>query len=263
MNKEVITEAVKSFGRSVSKNAPTILTAISGVGAISVGILTTIATVKAVKRVEEKKKAENKKELTPKEVVKEVWPLYIPPVLTTATTIACSVGSRKIDAKRQSALIAAYAISEKALSDYHEAVHKVVNNKKKESDILHEINEKNVKSDPVSAKTVAITGRGESLCRDGISREYFYSDIESIKQAINKLDYRMQSEHYISLNDFYDELGLHHLGSGIGDSLGFCINNGLISDSVHFDYVAADDGRPCVVIGWYPGKAPRPDYMDF
>lgn len=263
MNKESINETLKSFWRSVTKNAPTILTAIGGVGAISVGVLTTIATVKAVKQIEEKKKEENRDELTKSEIVKEVWPLYIPPVLSTAATIACGIGSRKIDAKRQSALIAAYAISEKALTDYHEAVHKVVNSKKKESEILHEVNEKNVKNDPVSGNKIVVTGNGDSLCKDSISRQYFYSNIESIKYAINKLDYRMQTEHYISLNDFYDELGLEHLGAGVGDDIGFSFNYGLISDSVYFDYVAADDGRPCIVIAWRPGREPRAGYTDF
>ena len=59
---------------------------------------------------------------------------------------------------------------------------------------------------------------------------------------------------YISLNEFYEELGLSH--TMIGDQLGWNIDKGLIE--LDFSSQIAEDGTPCLVIDY--SIAPKYDF---
>ena len=56
------------------------------------------------------------------------------------------------------------------------------------------------------------TTLGRTVCYDDFTRRYFYSDIEKIKQAVNRLN--LDKKNYISLNDFYRELRLPAIDKG-------------------------------------------------
>lgn len=98
-----------------------------------------------------------------------------------------------------------------------------------------------VEKNPIENKEVIIVGRGDTLCFDTVSGRYFRSDIETIKKAENELDARLRTEMYISLNDFYYEIGLEPLRT-IGDDLGGNIDRGFLDLS--FSSQLATDGRP-------------------
>lgn len=61
---------------------------------------------------------------------------------------------------------------------------------------------------------------------------------------------------YISLNEFYDEIGLDHIS--IGDDLGWNIERGMIDLS--FSSLVADDGTPCLVVDYQ--VSPKFGYSD-
>lgn len=77
-----------------------------------------------------------------------------------------------------------------------------------------------------------------------------------MKKAENELNRRMRDEMYISLNDFYYEIGLNR--TSIGDELGWNIDNGYIDLS--FSSQLADDGTPCLVIEYC--VEPRYDFRN-
>ena len=56
----------------------------------------------------------------------------------------------------------------------------------------------------------------------------------------------VNGEDYISLNEFYYELGLD--GSSIGDELGWNVADGLIE--LEFSAQLDTDGTPCIVIDY-------------
>ena len=89
---------------------------------------------------------------------------------------------------------------------------------------------------------------------DAVSGRYFKSDRDKIDKVINELNRRMRDEMYISLNEFYYEIGLNEIS--LGDQLGWNIDNGYIEPS--FSYQGAEDGTPCLVIGYL--VEPRYDY---
>ena len=56
----------------------------------------------------------------------------------------------------------------------------------------------------------------------------------------------MLTQMYVSLNDFYDELGLKH--TRLGDDLGWSIDDKLVD--IEFSSHITDDGRPCLVVDY-------------
>ena len=100
-------------------------------------------------------------------------------------------------------------------------------------------------------REVIITEKGNTLCYDAISGRYFKGDIDKIKKAEYELNRQMRDEMYISLNDFYYEIGLDNIK--IGDELGWNIDDGYIDLS--FSSQLASDGTPCLVIDY--SIAPR------
>jgi hypothetical protein len=58
----------------------------------------------------------------------------------------------------------------------------------------------------------------------------------------------------VSLNEFYDELGLSHIA--VGDDLGWNIEKGGID--ISFSTQLAEDGMPCLVVNY--DVKPRYDY---
>ena len=91
-----------------------------------------------------------------------------------------------------------------------------------------------------------ITGKGETLCYDSITSRYFKCDIEKLRKVENMMNKRLLSEMYISLNEFYYEIGLNQ--TDIGDDLGWNIEEGLVD--LEFSSQLAEDDTPCLVIGY-------------
>lgn len=240
----------------MSKRSPEILTGIGIAGMITTTILAVRATPKALKLIEEKKKQEQTEKLTPIETVKVAWKPYIPAVVTCISSVACLVGSSSVSARRNAALYSAYKLSETALMEYKDKVIETIG-EKKEQVIKDKIIDEKLKNNPVSNSNVIITNKGTSQCFDPLSGRYFESDIELIKKAINKLNEMLLHDMfgYVSLNDFYDELGLDHID--LGDDLGWNIQKGLID--IDLRAKIADNGKPCIVLDF--SVAPRYDYI--
>ena len=253
MNKTNITKFFKNVGMSVSKHSPEILTGIGIAGMVATTVLAVKATPKALKLIEEKKREEHVEKLTPVETVKTTWKCYIPAVVTGVSSVACLIGARSVDARRNAALAAAYKLSETAFTEYREKVVQTIGEKKEQA-VQEAVDRSRIESNPVSKNEVIITEKGNTLCYDSISGRYFKSDMDLIRKAENEINRRMVNDFYVSLNDFYDEIGLDHID--IGDELGWNIDNKLIE--IRFGSHIADDGTPCIVVKY--SIAPKYNY---
>ena len=242
---EKLTKIFNDVKVGFNKNSPAILTGIGITGMLTSTVLAVKATPKALKLLDQ---AENDKcdELTTVEKIKAAWKPYIPAVISGSVSIACLIGANSAHAKRNAALATAYKISESALTDYRSKVIETVG-EKKEKTIREKVDKERLQQAPVSKNEVVVTSNDNTLCFDAISGRYFTSDIEKLKKAENELNKRMLSEMYISLNEFYNEIGLS--GNDIGNNLGWNIDDGLID--LHFSSQLADDGRPCVVVDYH------------
>ena len=111
-----------------------------------------------------------------------------------------------------------------------------------------------MEKDPVSAHEVVITDKGTSLCYDGVFGRYFISDMDTIKRAVNKINREIVSSMYVSLNEFYAELGLKPVA--IGEDLGWNFDDREVE--IFTSAQIAEDGRPCIVIEY--SIAPHYEY---
>jgi hypothetical protein len=224
------------------------LTGIGIAGMITSTVLAVKATPKALKCIEEKKEELGLVEednLTVKETVQAAWKPYIPATVTTVASVACLIGSTSISTRRNAALTAAYQLSTTALKEYREKVVETIG-EKKEKTIHDKIAEEKVKEKPAAQHDVIFTGNGKTRCYDILSGRTFESDRNKIDRAINELNYRMTGgmEMYVSLNEFYDRIGIP--GIPVGDDIGWRVDKGLIE--IHYSSFLLDDDEPVMTI---------------
>lgn len=248
---------VKNTKVFLDKHSPEILTGIGIAGLLTTTVLAVKATPKALMLIEEKKKEEGVDKLPALDVVKAAWKPYIPAAVTGVLSTTCLIGASSVNVRRNAALATAYKISETALAEYREKVVETVGDAK-ERQIREKVAKEHVEKNPVNNGDVIVTGKGKTLCYDVISGRYFESDIDRIKRAANELNRRMLTDvfGYISVNEFYDELDLDHIG--VGDDLGWSVSGGLID--IQLGSCLTKDGTPCVVIDY--AVAPKYDYAN-
>lgn len=255
MNKFNFKRAAKGVGMSLSKHSPEILTGIGIAGMITTTVLAVKATPKVLDLIEQKKEELEVDKLTPVEVVKTCWKPYTPAAVTCVFSAACLIGANSVNAKRNAALATAYKISETALTEYREKVLETVG-EEQEQVIRDKVAKKQVEDNPTSTREIIISNGG-TLIYDPLCDRYFRSDIERVNKAVNELNKQMIHDMfgYVSVNDFYDELGLDHVADAIGEGLGWNVNE-LID--IDFSAQITDKGEPCVVLNYR--VAPRYDF---
>lgn len=257
MSKEGLKRTIKSAGRVLTKYSPGILTGIGITGMIGATFMAVKATPKALYLIEAKKEESEVEELTPVETIKTCWKCYIPATLTTVVSAACLIGASTVSAKRNAALATAYSISEAALREYQEKVVEVIG-EKKEKVVRDAVAKDQIERDPVTkSEVIIIDSNSNTLCYEPLSGRYFKSTIDKIKKAEIKLDRQMIQEMYVSLNDFYWEIGLDE--TDLGDKMGWNLSKGYMDLS--FSSQLADDGTPCAVIVY--GIPPVYDYQNY
>ncbi len=253
MKKPNVSKMLSSIRTSATKHSPEILTGIGIAGMIATTVMAVRATPKALALIEDKKTELKEENLAPIETVKATWVCYLPAAITGGVSIACLIGANSVNARRNAALATAYTLSESALKEYQEKVVETIG-EKKEQNVRDAIAKDRIENNPVVNKEVIITEKGNTLCLDYVSGRYFRSDMETIKKAVNELNRRLRDEMYISLNEFYYEIGLPPNGSG--EDLGWNIDGGYIDPD--FSSQLAEDGTPCLVISYR--VAPRYDF---
>ena len=258
MNKPKVASFFNGVRNSISKHSPEILTGIGVAGMITTTVLAVRATPKALKLIDAKKQELKVDKLKPVEMVKTCWKPYIPAAITGVTSVACVIGASSVNARRNAALATAYKLSETALAEYREKVVETIG-EKKEQLVRDAVAKEQIEKNPVTNNNVIVTGKGTSRCYDVISGRYFESDIDRIKRAENELNNKLLRDDYVSLNEFYDELGLDHIYP-IGDDLGWDIAHGMVN--IDFSsHICEDDGVPCIVVNY--SIAPRYGYSSF
>ncbi|MCI9004419.1 MAG: hypothetical protein HFH39_04100 [Lachnospiraceae bacterium] len=252
MKKLNVSGMVKVVRAMAVKHSPEILTGIGVAGMLTTVGMAVRATPKALRLLEEEKEKKGEG-LTKVETVKAAWKPYIPAAATGVMSVACLIGANAVNAKRNAVLATAYSLSEAAFTEYRDKVSETVG-AKKEEEIRDKVAKARIEKDPVSNHEVVITGKGDTLCYDVVSGRYFKSDIEKIRRAENVLNRKLMDEMYVSLNEFYYELGLRC--TEMGNELGWNVNDGLVD--LHFSTQLSEDETPCLVVDYH--IAPRYGY---
>jgi hypothetical protein len=242
--------ALKLARSGLIKYAPQIATGV-GLGlALVAGVRAVQKTPEAVKLIE-RKKEEKKDELTVTETVKTVWKCYLPSVIIFIVACVLIIGGQRISTRRAVAAATACSLYETQLKQYQEAAKEVLGDKK-EAEIRTQMARNEVTSrPPLSTDDIVSTGRGNALFFDELSKRYFWSDPAYVDKIFQNLNFQLLDEMYVSLNDYWDALGLPTTNPG--NLICWCVNDGKIDPSFDVILVASGpyEGYPCKVIGFY------------
>ncbi len=223
--------------KQAKANSPEILTAMSVTGVAATSYLTAKSAINA----HDDLFGHHDKPL--KEQIKIVWKCYIPPVISGALTVGCIIGSSNASGKRTAAAVTAYSISERAFSEYKEKVVEQVG-KNQEQKIRDEIVQSKVKTDG-APKELIIAGKGHVLCCELYTRRYFRSDMETLRRAQNDINARVVNDVYVSLDEFYDILGLPY--TSVSNKLGWTSDKLM---ALEYSAVMSESGEPCVAFDY-------------
>lgn len=190
------------------------------------------------------------------DVIKLCWKDYAPAAVTGVASIVCLVGGTRINLRRNAALVTACKLSEMTIKDLQTYKDKVIETigEEKHEEIETKINEEAVTNAAINLDSAVICGNGPILCFDNIGGQWFKSDKETIRAAINRLNHTMNDDMYVSLNDFYDELGMNQTIAG--RDLGWNRDYGLIEPK--FSSHLLPNGVPVMVLT--TRLEPRVDY---
>jgi hypothetical protein len=250
MDLNLLSNTARQIGRTLSKNSPTILTALGITGFVSTVVMAVKATPKAVEILDHERNFRFDEYNTPYEepiniqdTVELTWQLYAPATLMGITSIVCIIGAQSITNRRNVALTSLYSIAESTLKDYQAKVVQTIGDKK-EQKIRSEIADDELAKHPMESKSIIVSGLGDTLCMDQYTGRFFKGDVEHIRKAVNDFNRQLLSDMRIPLNDLYSEIGLDPVESG--QYVGWDIEKGLVE--IDFSAKLASGNVPCVVL---------------
>ena len=257
MNTSNISKITHNLAKTVSNNSPGLLmlTGLIGMGAAMVMVAK--AAPKAQQILDDLHETQSEDITQPQktiEEVKAVAKIYAPAAGMALISAGCIVCSYKLSANRIATLATAYGIQSRKFKNYQKTVLEEVG-EKKEKLIREKAIQKSVDEEKdVDDKRVINTGKGTTLCYEDWGGRYFWSDIETIRAAVNILNRRLIDEMYISVNDLYDEIGLPP--TRLGDQLGWNADDFPIN--IDFASQLTEKNEACVVVSW--DARPRFDF---
>ena len=216
----------------MKNNSPAILTAVSITGVLVTAYLVGKASFKASDLLRDEK------DLSTKETIKKVLPLYVPAGIVGVTTIGSIFYVNKISSKRAAAAYSVMAISEKAFEEYKEKIVEKFG-ERKEKEARDEIAQDTVTKNP--PKTIFVSPPGTILCCELFTGRYFNSDMETLRKAQNDINIKLFSNMYVPLSEFYYLVGLPNTT--------YSWDVGWHSDklmNLDFSTVLSEDSRPCI-----------------
>ena len=244
-------KSTKNFGRALNRRSPEILIGCGLVGFVTTCVLVAKAAPVARDRLDDlhKELGEKDEEISKAKVIfeeaKTVLPVYAPAIVSGTMSCACILCSYRISSKRTAALALSYELAQSNLIDYQNKVREKLG-ENKEREIQHEINEEKIKSEPVPEEyrnELAYTD-GMTVFKDRYGR-FFRSNMEIVRKAEKKISDRLTTEMYISLNEFYYELGIG--STDAGDDLYFTVEKGI---DVVTDPIKNTDGNTITYLTW-------------
>ena len=249
-------EAVFGIGKVIGKNSPHILTAVGIASYISAIVMAAKAAPKAkpaYDRVKEEydeaiESGADRVDATVDLVhgiLSDVAPYYVGVGGTAILGTVCVIAADRVHVKRNTAIMAAYTLSEKALDIYQEKVVEKLGDKKHTA-VMDEIaaSDDPFGKDPANVDILDPEG---VLCYDHVTGRYFKSSIEAVRSAEADVVKRLIDETVVPLNDLYYELGMTDV-SVIGDVLGW--DAGRTKLDIHFTSMLDKNGVPCLVLNY-------------
>ena len=206
----------------VKRALPIIFTIAGTVGVGVTGYLAHKGTKKADKVIEslpEEEKPENSVE-----EFKKTWKCYIPSMVSGGVTVGLIIAGHVLSAKEIAALTATCAYLTKNRDKLEDKLRDAIGEekyneikKKLAGEELHKIT--TLDGPGVSVEDTGIGSEHDRiLCFEGYSGRWFWSTIDAVNKAEERLNEKFGAEDYVCLNDFYELLHIErtHFGYEFG-----------------------------------------------
>lgn len=230
-------------------NSSAILTCIGAVGVVATTVSAVRVTPKAVKLLE-KATDEKGEELTKLEIISVAGPVYIPSLAIGISTIACIFSANVMNKRQQAALVSAYSMLDQSYKRYRKAANSVYGDDA-DSKIKAEIaKDMYISADGYYIHDPDMNSTSENcLFYDSYSQRYFESTMPAVLNAQYHLNRNFALRGYVTLNEYYEFLGIEKIDGG--DELGWGFN--LIEDGIMWidfgnHHITMDDGLECCII---------------
>lgn len=235
---------LKHGERLLKKHSPEILTGLGLVTLASSVVLAVKATPKALWVIEHEE-IEQAHPLTTKEKVKVAYKLYIPAAAAFVAGSACIIGASSIHLHRNAALAAAASLTDATFKSYREVVSEKIG-EEAEKDIHKKVAAKKMEEHTPETKIINLPhGDDTTWCYDPLVDRYFWSTRNVIENAVNVFNRQMRYDMRLSVNEWFDTLGLDH--ADLADDLGWDIDtNGYLE--LTYDSRLDKTGKPAMVL---------------
>ena len=233
--------------KPIQREAPVILSIMGIGGFVTAAVMAVKATPKANNLLEEVRVLE---ENVPYEdggwplvdKAKLLFPVYAPAIAMGLISAGFVMAGITVSKRRYYALSVLYSVSERTVHAWQEKVLESVGPKK-----FDEISAK--VATPTEPEMFTVLG-DDVLFFDTFSGRYFTSEsVEKVRQHVNDLNETLYSDMYVSVNDFYYEVGLPQVT--YGNDIGWSIERGSIG--IKFDATLTPNDRPCVSVTFMAG----------
>lgn len=239
--------SMKKLEKYAIDNSPGLLTAVGVAGVVGTALLTYRAATRSTEKlvlVDARKHHLGEDPLTTKEIFKITWKAYIPPVVAGGLTIGAVIFANHIGTKRAAAMAAAYALSEKAFTEYRDKVKETVG-ENKERKLSDELAQDKVNRNPMNEGNLVVMSDGDVICCDLFTGRYFRCTADRLKKAENDTNHEIIHNQYATLTEFYERIGLPR--TDISDSLGWNFDELL---SLEITAVLVDESTPCLAFSF-------------
>ena len=222
---------------NAGKYAPEILTGASLIGLAATSFFSAVGYGKA-------KEAMKSDEGDRLDRTIETAKAFAPAAASGLFTAGCIISAQRINHARLVATATALAASQISLKDLKDEAKKVLGEHKYEK-VVADAKAKELERHPYDSRlNPQVIGAGPTRCFDAITGRYFWADISDVKKSEAWINASLYHTGYVSLNEFYYNLGLDPLK--IGDDLGWNANDGCVD----FEYSSClgSDDVPCLCI---------------
>lgn len=179
------------------------------------------------------------------DAAKKIIPKVLPATISSIATGGAIVLANNEAAKEIAVLSTCYTFAKTNLSDTKNKM-KEMFGVKKERDVRDKVVNDRFQNGVMPPPDMN-PGPGDSICKDEYSGRYFYSNAAKIQHAIDKISMSLIGETWVSLNDFYDLIGLDNIK--MGDDFGWGPEDcNFSSIPITFTACLDDRSRPVLVV---------------
>lgn len=242
----------------LKRNSNIIMTGVSIVGFIVTSVSLVKATSKATLAIDELQ--DEKDEIDIYDKAKLVWKYYKFPIFTGTVTLAVMLSNGVLNQQRQTQLLSAYALLDQGYKQYKDKLKEIYGEEYHER-IMNEIAVEQAEDVSITAECLtsncdlgSYSISPQMLFYDSFSKRYFQSTIEQVIQAEYHLNRNFVLGGYVTLNQFYEFLGIAQLKET--EELGWAIEDEFYwIDFNHSKKVV--NNEECIVIDYvlYPSLA--------